>query len=1111
VSAVAAPPASPFKGLAAFADSELDALFFFGRERERDVLVANLLASRLTVLYGESGVGKSSLLAAAVLRDLRLAAPDAPAALHGTWSGTVDHVLSDVAGADEGYLILDQFEEYFLYHAEEDGPGALLYDLPELLHATRVNALIAIREDSLARLDAFKARIPAVFANQIRLEHLDVDQARSAILGPLERWTELTGERVAIEPGLVDDVLDQTRTLERDRIEAPYLQLVLEKIWNAEREAGSTLLRRETLRGLGGAAAIVRDHLLVALGSLGSDEQDVAADMFEHLVTPSGTKIAHRAPDLAEYARVPEGTLRRVLAALTRDRIVHSVDGSDRYEIFHDVLAEPISAWRLQRRLEQERDAARKRQRRLVAVVVVACAALAIVGALAVWALSERGTARSQARHAFARELDAQSLQVLQADPNRGLKLALAAARLESRPVETSVLRQALVADRLRLSAHLPGAVHAVAVSPRGSLIAVAAGRKTILFLSGRNRRRLGVVHTQGFVSELAFSRDGTQLVAGQPAGGASVFDTRTRAVVRRGGAAARLPDGSFVVLPLHGALRHVLPHIRRLVVTVDGTRLAAAVAGRGGRVQVFLYKRNGDLIRALPGIGIRDLTFSPDGALLAVAVANSDTTIWDARTARGIRNLREGKSGANVLAFSPDGALLATGGRDDAVRVWTVATGERTFFLFQHKNPIDALAWSPDGRIVASGGEDDTVVLWRVQNQVGVGSLAAILSGSTAPINSLAFTRDSTRLVTGGGDATLRVWDARPDQQLAPVAHAPGSAVAARWAGKTIVALWSSGTVETFDAQTLRPVHVLQRRTATAQTALGVSRDGAVVAAGSQNGRITAWAARRGVRLWSERGTVPVHAVAVSPAGDLVAGGDTAGRVHVWRAAGGHVSWSGTIAGPVAAVAFSPDGTELLAAGKGGVVVWSAAGRLLHTLRMPATALAASFSPDGRLVAAAGADGKLRLWFATSGHRYRVLPAGKKPLTGLAFSADSTRVAASSRDSDARVWSVPRGLGHVLQRSVAGPLAAISLDASGDWAVGAGPSSAIIWNTTDGLQLFYLRGHGPVLTSASFAPLRPTVLTASTDGTVRVYTCEVCVNLPGLVHLTEERLARTR
>ena len=83
---IAAPAASPFKGLAAFADTELDALFFFGREREREVLVANLFASRLTVLYGESGVGKSSLLAAAVVRDLRANAPDAVVTLLDTWS-----------------------------------------------------------------------------------------------------------------------------------------------------------------------------------------------------------------------------------------------------------------------------------------------------------------------------------------------------------------------------------------------------------------------------------------------------------------------------------------------------------------------------------------------------------------------------------------------------------------------------------------------------------------------------------------------------------------------------------------------------------------------------------------------------------------------------------------------------------------------------------------------------------------------------------------------------------------------------------------------------------------------------------------------------------------
>ena len=66
-----AAPASPYKGLAPFGESELDAQLFFGRERDREIVVANLIAARLTVLYGPSGVGKSSLLRAGVARALR--------------------------------------------------------------------------------------------------------------------------------------------------------------------------------------------------------------------------------------------------------------------------------------------------------------------------------------------------------------------------------------------------------------------------------------------------------------------------------------------------------------------------------------------------------------------------------------------------------------------------------------------------------------------------------------------------------------------------------------------------------------------------------------------------------------------------------------------------------------------------------------------------------------------------------------------------------------------------------------------------------------------------------------------------------------------------------
>src|SRR5690349_2889307 len=56
---------SPYPGLRPFAEE--DAAFFFGRESETRIVSANLRTRRLTVLYGPSGVGKSSMLQAGVI------------------------------------------------------------------------------------------------------------------------------------------------------------------------------------------------------------------------------------------------------------------------------------------------------------------------------------------------------------------------------------------------------------------------------------------------------------------------------------------------------------------------------------------------------------------------------------------------------------------------------------------------------------------------------------------------------------------------------------------------------------------------------------------------------------------------------------------------------------------------------------------------------------------------------------------------------------------------------------------------------------------------------------------------------------------------------------
>src|SRR5262249_54567114 len=132
------------------------------------------------------------------------------------------------------------------------------------------------------------------------------------------------------------------------RIEAPYLQLVMQRLWDEERGAGSDTLRLETFEGLGGAQHIVEEHLEGAMAELATAQKDVAARLFNHLVTPSGTKIAHEISDLADFGQVSSEELRPVLAALTERRILRSFEEGDtvRYEIFHDVLAQPVLVWR---------------------------------------------------------------------------------------------------------------------------------------------------------------------------------------------------------------------------------------------------------------------------------------------------------------------------------------------------------------------------------------------------------------------------------------------------------------------------------------------------------------------------------------------------------------------------------------------------------------------------------------------------------------------------------------------------------------------------------------------------------------------------------------------
>ncbi len=961
---MSARPSSPFKGLNAFEDSELDALLFFGREREREIVVANLIASRLTVLYGPSGVGKSSLLRAAVARSLRELPEEPLVVVFARWNEDPAGALAEAVAEAEGrstngsavaaleraqserdvYLILDQIEEYFLYHADDAGAGSFAEALPALLSAPqRVNVLVALREDSLAKLDRFTGRIPGLFGNTLRLDRLDREAARAAIVRPVERFAEITEERVTVDPGLVERVLDDVGAGQiepalgglgavegaRDgaRIEAPYLQLVMQRLWDEERAAGSSILRVETLERLGGAQHIVEEHLEGAMLELEPAEKDIAARLFNHFVTPSGTKIAHEVSDLADFGGVPVEELQPVLAKLGERRILRSLEegGDVRYEIFHDVLAQPVLAWRARHRTEREVERkladAHRRRRRLQLFFAAVLVVLGLMSAVAVFALDQRSEARDQAREAKARELEAVARGAFDSDPELGLLLAREAAMLSPGPTTEEALRDALRTSRVRTVVDL-GEPAVGAFARPGRIVGATSEGSVITEPSGR------AIETGADAIAASFSDDGMALLVGR--------DSVVR-LVPPGGSAAELPGATDV----RGA---ELSAGGRLAVTFD--ELGARVVDAGSGTEVRFFDRPGTTTAAL----------SRDGRLLATGHAGKTVRVWDTRTGVRMLKLFGHIGGIVAVAFSPDGQLVASASTDSVARVWRVNDGVPVAVFAGHTNPLTDVAFSADGEQLVTASRDRTVRVWKVDTSAPL----AVLRGHTDEVSSASFVGSGSLVVSASLDETVRVWDARVQSELA--------------------LLTDLGT----------PVRWVE-----------FGRRGGVVRAGTR-GETHVLRATSGAELRTEPGGAPpdtTHA----PAGTTAT---IRGSEVVLRADGRTTVLAGH-SGRVTSVSFSADGTEVVTASRDhDARIWDVAtGETRVVLQGHFGPVQdARFSPDGRWVVTAG-PGRAGLWDAESGASVTLLRGHRGPLTSAAFSPNGRAIVTGGVDGTVRTF----------------------------------------------------------------------------------------------------------
>jgi len=1162
------PLAAPFRGLAPFDESELDALLFFGRERETEVTVANLLASRLTILYGPSGVGKSSLLRAGAVRRVRELAgkraigrgPDGAIVVVSAWAddpvaAVADAVAGEVralvkrsvpAPADGSsladviahwstvldgdiYLVLDQLEEHFVYH-EGHGPGTLVGELPEVVLRPRLraNVLLSLRDDALAQLDVFKSSVPNLFANYLRLDRLDRASATAAILGPLQRWNDLVPapDRMEIEPALVDAVLAQAAAAgEPDRIEAPYLQLVMERLWNAERDRGANVLRASTLVELGGAGAIVREHLDRALSGLDGPGQDAAARMFEHLVTPSGTKVAHRVSDLAEFARVPVAGVAPVLASLGRDRIVRSLDdGSDRYEIFHDVLADAIVGWRRRRDLERERVVAHRRQRRLAIVAVVALALAAVMVGIALYALS----ARSDARHQ-------QSLATAS-------RASLVTALQKQRELTNDAQRQTKVEKRLRLKANhakrkadaalerARKAEHDANVSAAARLVAennakkearqakdakVAADAAALRAKrdrdEARRQRDIAKAARLDALKQRNIARGQARIALARE----EAFDALTLLTVdpqqtlKKAAAAARLDPSPLVERVLRSGLlvSHELHVVglgapaRAMAVSTDGTRAAVATSGRSA-VVVDLATGRAVATLTAPAV-LRSIAISRDGATIATGDAAGNIALWSG--GRLPAHIVRTKGGVNALAFSPDGRTVAASGQDRQVLLIDAATGsvEDTvgagevvqsivfgptgdrFLAFGRATTINvfatatgaslytitqvgitlAAAFSPDGSTIVSGGRGQDAFEWSAAD----GSLIRRLTHA-GNVDAIAVAPDDSLIGTASIDGTARLWDAKGGElrQVLTGHTAPVLAIG-----------FSSDSQYVLTASADRSARIWAAGDGFAREAL-YGHGQTVVAADFLNGRTRVVTASGDgtVRFWDAHFEPPMTTIGahtgkavgvafVTQTTAVSAGAD--GTVRLWDLTHRRLIRTFTAGVPLTGVAAA--GSMIAASATDGrVFLWHVDGSLIRTIGGPAPAQSVALSTDGRKLVVAGGDKTVRVYRVAGGPAIAtfVQPAA---VNDAVFSPDGSLVATAGADKLARIWRIA---GETLVSTLPGhddQVLAVAFSHDGRLLVTASRDHDLrIWSLASGKTVRILRGHSALVSGAAFS-----------------------------------------
>ena len=313
------------------------------------------------------------------------------------------------------------------------------------------------------------------------------------------------------------------------------------------------------------------------------------------------------------------------------------------------------------------------------------------------------------------------------------------------------------------------------------ALLILCQTTHTDLCASDRPTIEIQATNSGSYVSSVAFSPDGKQILASTYDEKVKVYDVASGRELLEvvGFLAAYSPGGKRIVSAVD--FRHLTiwdavsgkaqlswkAHQRRLIsdVAFDPKGKRVLSGGWDNWVKCWDSATGKELVAVQQWKGTpRAVAWAPDGKRWVVGLMGNLATsvdVWDTET-QEVTTRYTGHTGpvrgVLAVAFSPDGKRIVSGGFDRRVRVWDAKTGQEQLVLPGHNPTVSSVAFSPDGHWVISGGHDNAVKVWDSTTGKQVYTFQTE-DGGRQLVRCIAVNADGSRVASGHEDGTLRIW----------------------------------------------------------------------------------------------------------------------------------------------------------------------------------------------------------------------------------------------------------------------------------------------------------------------------------------------------------------